>query len=615
MYIIYPKPKHMLLREGQFLLKGNKVFFEQKNENVLNELDSVFNFELGDRDSSQILFNIKNDLNEQAYEIDVSEKGIYVYAKNDIGFFYAVKTLKQMLKAEMRNVYIFDEPDLKIRGFMMDISRNKVATVDTIKSVIDMMSDLKMNHFELYVEGFSFEYKSFAKYLEKESYITVAEYKEIEKYANSKFIDLVPNQNGFGHMAEWLKQDEFKDLAEAPEGIHLWGTHRAPSTLDPSDPRSLELIKQMYADMLPHSTSDYFNMNFDEPFELGKGKSKALCEEIGLSNVYMDYTLKAYEEIKKYNKTPLIWGDVLIKHDDVLHRIPRDMIFVDWGYDAEYPFRNHLMKLKNAGIKFMAAPGTSSWCSFLGRTYDSLATVANACIYTKELGGEGILMTDWGDFGHFQPLPISFTPLAYSGLLSWRTQEGTYKLLKHYVNKFIFKDKTNTIADLLLDLGNYNRYENAYASNGTNAFHVLMYANYALKENNSIEYFISKMSDKILSLPKYNALQAFFKLKLQELENADVDETVKMEIRNAVKIVQTLIKVNIGINKDVDEALKIKLLKEVVDGESALVNEIKEVWLLRNKVSGLDKSLTFISNLVSFVKELLGGMYGTNYHK
>ena len=50
----------------------------------------------------------------------------------------------------------------------------------------------------------------------------------------------------------------------------------------------------------------------------------------GIGNVYIDYVLKAYEIIKQYQKTPLIWGDVLIKHPDLLGRLPKDMIFVDW---------------------------------------------------------------------------------------------------------------------------------------------------------------------------------------------------------------------------------------------------------------------------------------------
>ena len=40
------------------------------------------------------------------------------------------------------------------------------------------------------------------------NFITVEQYQQIEKYCYDRFIDLVPNQNGFGHMTEWLKLDE-----------------------------------------------------------------------------------------------------------------------------------------------------------------------------------------------------------------------------------------------------------------------------------------------------------------------------------------------------------------------------------------------------------------------
>ena len=56
----------------------------------------------------------------------------------------------------------------------------------------------------------------------------------------------------------------------------------------------------MYKDMLPYTNSKYFNMNFDEPFELGKGLTEEKAKEIGIGNLYIDYALKAYEECKKY---------------------------------------------------------------------------------------------------------------------------------------------------------------------------------------------------------------------------------------------------------------------------------------------------------------------------
>ncbi len=91
-------------------------------------------------------------------------------------------TLAQIVRQSdkmIKNLEIEDYPDLKIRGLMIDISRDKVPTIKTIKNIIDMISSLKMNHIELYVEGFSFEYEKYKKYLKKDGYITKEEYKEI----------------------------------------------------------------------------------------------------------------------------------------------------------------------------------------------------------------------------------------------------------------------------------------------------------------------------------------------------------------------------------------------------------------------------------------------------
>lgn len=610
MYTIYPRPKKVRYTSGQFYYCGKiQAFFEEELENVFNELTTFMDVERGELTKSNIRFLLKKELGKQAYEMEITDVLINIYASQKVGFFYATKTLKQIFKLNMECGYIFDEPDLNTRGFMLDISRNKVPTISTIKEIITLMSDLKMNHLELYVEGFSFEYASFEEYLQKDAYISVAEYKELETYANSHYIDLVPNQNGFGHMTEWLKKDEFKELAELPEGMFLWGTHRDPSTLNPLDYRSLDLLKKLYKDMLPISNSRFFNMNFDEPFELGRGASKKVCEEKGLGNVYVDYMLKAYEEIKKYNKTPLIWGDVLIKHDDVLDRIPKDMIFVDWGYDGQYPFDKNLWKLKKSNIKFMAAPGTSSWCSFLGRTYDALASIYNACIYTHQYGGEGILLTDWGDFGHLQFWPISLPSLVYAGLLSYRVESGTYLQLKGYLNKFVFHDKENIIADLLLDLGNYYRYENNYIGNGTQTFHTLLWAIYALKEEDKITYYKAKMKDKVLSLEKYNFINKFFALKEEELKCANISSLVKDEVQYSIDMVKTLLKINISLNDDVEISYRRQLLSEVIASEESLITKLRFLWLKRNKISHLENTITYIQKLIEFTKILSGGLY------
>lgn len=616
MYHIYPQVKFQHILDGVFTFNKVNLFCE-RNKNVFIELKDLFAINLVDsKRDANIKYIVNETLEEQEYEIEISPEEIDVFASEDVGFYYATKTLKQIMKnKEIRCVQIKDKPDLRVRGFMYDISRNKVPKVETVKYIIDIMSDLKMNHLELYVEGFSFEYKSFPQYLEKECYITVDEYQEIEAYANNHYIDLVPNQNGFGHMADWLAKDELKDLAEAPGGIDLWGSHRPPSTLNALDPRSIELIKKMYGDMLPISNSKYFNMNFDEPFELGLDKTKEVCEKYGVENVYLDYVKKAYDIIKSYNKTPLIWGDVLIKHDNVFDKIPKDMIFVDWGYEAEYPFDQNLKKLKDAGIKFMAAPASTSWCSLLGRTPDYLENISSAVWHTYELGGEGIILTDWGDIGHLQHLSVTLPPLVYAGLLSYRVSHGVFKELKEYLNKFIFKDKLSLAADVFMDAGTYYKYEPHYTGNGTTTFYSMVWALNSFKEEDPIEYFRTRMKYNLPNLQQYTLLEDFFNQKKKEVKMCDIDEQFKLELTNSIEILQMILRIDIGYKEDVDLEFRLQKFNEASASIDGLIKDLKKIWLVRNKYSHLDKSVEELLKMKQFIKRSIdfyrGGTHET----
>ena len=124
------------------------------------------------------------------------------------------------------------------------------------------------------------------------------------------------------------------------------GSHREPSTLNPLDSKSLELVKAFYKDALLNSKSAYFNMNLDEPYELGHGKTESEKNRIGVGQMYLDYVVKLVDYVKEYHKTPMIWGDVLNHYPDLLSKLPKELIYVDWGYDHDYPFYKNFKKIK-----------------------------------------------------------------------------------------------------------------------------------------------------------------------------------------------------------------------------------------------------------------------------
>ncbi|MFD1909548.1 family 20 glycosylhydrolase [Paenibacillus rhizoplanae] len=118
---------------------------------------------------------------------------------------------------------------------------------------------------------------------ELESPITGDEILLLDAYCRERYIELVPNQNSFGHMEGWLTRPEFNHLAEAPEGFmlpeHMYnsdlypgGLFMHPGTFDTEDPEVLKLLDTMYDDLLPYFTSNLVNVGCDETYEVGLGK-------------------------------------------------------------------------------------------------------------------------------------------------------------------------------------------------------------------------------------------------------------------------------------------------------------------------------------------------------
>lgn len=548
-------------------------------------------------DSSPTILEIKQDLsveNEEEYHLIIKENRIQIISKTEKAAFYGLITLKQLQSEQIIETQeIKDKPDLKVRGLMLDISRAKVLNVSSIKKIIDLIAELKYNHLELYVEGFSYEYKNIKEALADKNYLTQEEYLEVEKYAIEKYIDFVPNQNGFGHMSDWLALDKFKELAECPDGFEIWGSKRPPSTLDPTNPKSFELVKQMYEEMIPFTKSKYFNMNFDEPYELGHGKSKQECLKTSTEDVYIEYLEKLANVVRKYNKTPMIWGDVLVKHPDKISKLSKDIVFIDWGYNKAYDFVNHAKMLEELKVKYLLAPGTSTWSSITGRFIDMKETIENSTCSSKKYHGLGILLTDWGDMGHLQYLPSSYLGFIYGAMLSWSS--GTIEDAEKYL-AIILNDET--LAKVIVELSHYHELEGEYRDYGTRLFASIMWAEHGRRQDDKVNFFLNRMKSNIIS---YEAVQKLHDLFIQEknkLQNAK-ECLEKDEIKNAILLLETLLDINERLHSYLDNCI-VNFDEPIKNLEKYLENH-KKLWLARN----IKEGYAFSTNRINWLIEML----------
>lgn len=605
---IFKKIKYLDNSKNKFLNVGSLKtvdygsFFDERLETLSDSISEMYPTDI---ENGLITFK-PGKIPKDGYKLHISNRRANITSSSLSGCYYALITLKELARkfnGLIPPLVIEDSPDMEIRGFMLDISRSKVPKVETIYKYIDLLTILKYNHLELYVEGFSFEYQSMPHVNQDKNYISVKEYQEIEAYCNKRFIDLVPNQNGFGHMTEWLKLDEFKHLSNVEGLFNIWGSNRTSSTLDPTNEESFELVKKMYGDMLPYSNSKYFNMNFDEPYELGFGKSKAECEKLGREQVFCNFFNKLANVAKSYGKRPMLWGDVIIHNPNAIKEIDKDAILIDWGYNENYPFLKNAQMLNKLKRPYILAPGTSTWGVVTSKYYEMLWSIKNAAEAAYHNNALGIILTDWGDFGHLQYPLYSLPGIAYNGLLAWNYKSVSHKHIKEYLDLLV---KNHIISDLVVDLSMYPECEEVYRGYSTKLFAPIIQAELCKTEEKEFDVFKQKLKNQLLTdyeINNYRSYLKSLKAKIESISSKDDDQQLLVEeLSNSILLLETLVEVNIFLkNYFNQENLNFDLIE---NNFAKYLNSHYNLWISRNKVHGYSSSAGRIERLQYCLKNL-----------
>lgn len=394
---------------------------------------------------------------DQAYALRIRPAGIRLRASAEAGFRYGILTLAQLIAAGLpaiRVMDIDDWPDFPVRGVMLDISRDKMPTPATLKRLIDRLAGWKINQIQLYMEH-TFAYAGHEVVWRGASPMTGDQIQSLDAYCQARGIELVANQNSLGHMERWLKHPRYRGLAESLGPWKApWGEMRNdPTTLNPTDPASLRLIASLYDQLLPNFSSPWINVGCDEPWELGQGRSRDACRRRGADRVYRDHLMGLRRLAADRGRRVMFWADWFMKPRGRLPALPRDMMPLLWGYEAGHPFDAQCARLHATGLDFYVCPGTSSWCSFGGRTGNALANLRNASAAGKRHGAVGYLVTDWGDYGHRQYLPVSYAGMLYGAALGWCGERNADLDVAAALSRHVFGDPTQTVGRLWLEAG------------------------------------------------------------------------------------------------------------------------------------------------------------------
>lgn len=538
---IFPVPVEEKYFDGAYQLQSicsQNGFFE-----FYKEIDSY---------SKDFTFAENFQLAKEEYTISVTDSGVHIEYSSEVGKFRAVTSLYQLIagKKSVQYCRIHDEPQFPKRGYMLTVGTHyysgAIPTVERICKCVDMIAFMKCNEFQLYIDDFSFKYDTYPKYTEDYECLTPEDIEFIDSYCSERFVDLVPCQNGFGHMATWLREDEFKSLAISDGECES-------ASLNPLDKGSFEFVSNLYASVLPHFKSEFVNIGCDEVFELGKFQTEEICKEQGRLNVYMDFVLKLMELARdKYGKRAQFWGDMIVDHPEMYKRIPKDAIVLEWDYEyiQSQRMEQRCRNMNEHGVHYYVCPSINTHIAFTGRMDVTTFNLRTAAEVGRDHGAEGYLITNW----HWYDESFTILPAAIGAQYAWNVgakQDGeSFKTdfiyaAEDFCDKYIYKANLSRLI---------YRYSNYYLLE-PERMHVATMSGYTF--DCSMDFKKSQLLnfEKCADVFYFNNLERYIKDLMVQTDEAQCGEDIKLELNLAAhKILLANMLNKVRVNKRISAA-------------------------------------------------------------
>ena len=334
-----------------------------------------------------------------------------------------------------------DTPVFTHLAYQLDVSRCRVPTLETVGWLIETLAELRFTELQFYVEH-TYAYEGHNVVWGGASPLTADDLAWIRDCAADAGIELVANLNCFGHMERWLRHWRYRSMAECPDGYPslLGDGISPPSCLAPTE-ENARFAVGLARELQQVVDGRRIMIGGDEPFELGLGRSRDRVDRIGRNALYREHLERIIAPLVADGLEVMIWGDQIACDAAAVSWVPDGVTVVPWTYeapgrswrgwlpaafeerlglpgDADLGFEAHVRLLADGGVPFRVAAGTSTWGTLIGRNGNAAANIADAVEVGVRRGAEGLVVCDWGDHGHWQPLAVSLPSLVRARLLT-----------------------------------------------------------------------------------------------------------------------------------------------------------------------------------------------------
>jgi len=288
-------------------------------------------------------------------------------------------------------------------GAMLDMSRNAVMKPDEVKQYALTLKKLGYNMLQLYTEE-TYEVTDEPYFGYLRGRYSQDELRDIVAYCDSIGVEVIPCIQTLAHLNAIFKWEAYSKTINDCGDIML---------ID--EPRTYELIENMFKTLRSCFTSKYIHIGCDEAHMVGLGKfldKNGFQNRFEIIHRHLERVLKIAE---KYGFHTMMWSDMFFRlanngkyratvdciTEDIVASFPPAVDLVYWDYYSnsleEYDMMIRLHKKFNSDVWF--AGGTWCWSGWAPHNKWSIESMKQAMRSCHEQGVQNIFMTLWGDNG------------------------------------------------------------------------------------------------------------------------------------------------------------------------------------------------------------------------
>lgn len=393
---------------------------------------------------------------------DVDSRLMQVLGGDLAGLRYGVQTLRQLIRqygAALPSLDIADGPSIPVRSVSYDVSRGRVPTLATLKRLTDLICLYKFNQLQLYVED-AIDIPDTTEAWMGHSPLTAEEIVEFDRYCALRGIELVPTMATFGHMYDILRTNRYRQLGEFPENAgrpFSFVERMLHHTFNPMNQGSLDFMLRRIDRYSGLFSSDKFNIGCDETFDLGAPGAASGLTADDIPSAYTRYAKALCEHLESFGKHPIMYADIAVKHSELLSALPADTVFANWDYLAK-PWEGGVRLVSQSGHSQYVCPGVQTWNRLLPDLDAAWQNISLMCLYAHEYDVQGVMATDWGDYGHINDPVMSVPGMLYTAECSWnRTSLGRDELDRR-ISALAFGDSSGQLTAIIGRAGAMNAF-------------------------------------------------------------------------------------------------------------------------------------------------------------